>query len=74
MLFTSLISFNQQNFFNIFLTIYFFFLTISIPGLQWHMLAVLSECTYREHIKHMGRERQFESLKKKNNMIDTVFF
>ena len=72
-LFTSLTSFNQQKFFfNIFLTICFICPTISIPGLQWHMLAALSGCPQMEHTKHTGRERQFESFERKT--IDTVFF
>ena len=36
------------------------------------MLAVTSECTHREHIEHMGRERKFDSVKSK--IEDAVFF
>ena len=71
-LFTSSTSFNQQKlFFKIVLTICSLFPTISIPGLQWHMLAALSKCRYREHTKHIGRERQFESFER--SPIDAVF-
>ena len=72
-LFTSSTSFNQQtSFLNIFLAICLLCPTISLPGLQWHPLAATSECTNREHIKHMGREWQFESFTR--NIIDAVFF
>ena len=72
-LFTSSISFNQQtSFFNSFLAICLLCPTISIPGLQWHLLIAMSKCKHREHIEHMGIEQQFASFESK--IKDAVFF